>query len=95
MTQPTSNTILSTPKYKRKIKMFRWHHFSIPFLLFTFLQLGVGDGFAAPFGIGAILFQPKGLVTKSAEGKVPKLLEASNFFIDAFWVGKVGGGATE
>ena len=69
--------------------------YSLTCLLFLLFKLGAVDGFAAPFGIGALLFQPKGLVTKSAEGSVPALLEASNFFIDAFWVGKVGGGAKE
>lgn len=65
-------------------------------LSLTFLILvGIANGFTVPFGIGAVLFQPKGLVTKSAEGNIPTLLEASDFFIDAFWVGKVGGGATQ
>lgn len=50
------------------------------------------SGFSAPLGIGA-LFQPKGLFTKSAYGDANLLLEASDFFVDSFWVGKVGGGA--
>jgi len=64
-------------------------------LLFVILKFGVADAFAVSFGIGAVLFQPKGLATKSAKGNIQALLEASDFFVDAFWVGKVGGGATE
>lgn len=80
---------------RRKIKALRMCYFSFSCLLFVMLKFGVADGFAVSFGIGAVLFQPKGLVTKSAEGNVQALLEASDMFIDAFWVGKVGGGATE
>ena len=49
-------------------------------------------GFSPPLGLGAALFQPRGLFTKSAYGDPKTLLEASDFFVDAFWVGKVGGG---
>lgn len=53
------------------------------------------EAFTPPtFGLGGIFFQPKGLITKSARGEMRKLQDASNFFVDAFWVGKVGGGAT-
>ena len=76
------------------MKGLRLHFFLIP-LLFVILDLRVAYAFVVPFGIGAVLLQPKGLVTKSAEGNVPALLEASEFFIDAFWVGKVGGGASQ
>lgn len=69
--------------------------FSLTCLFLLLVKLCAVDGFAAPFGIGALLFQPKGLVTESTDGNVPALLEASDFFIEAFWVGKVGGGATE
>jgi ribosomal protein S18 acetylase RimI-like enzyme len=55
----------------------------------------VVDGFSVSFGLGAVFFQPKGLITKSTRGDIPTLLEASNFFVDAFWIGKPGGGATE
>ena len=75
------------------MKGLRLHFFLIP-LLFVILDLRVAYAFVVPFGIGAVLLQPKGLVTKSAEGNVPALLEASEFFIDAFWVGKVGGGTS-
>ena len=71
------------------------HSFSLTYLLLLLAKLCAVDGFSVPFGIGALLFQPKGLVTESTNGNVPALLEASDFFIDAFWVGKVGGGATE
>ena len=47
------------------------------------------------FGLGAILFQPKGLITTSTRGDVKTLLDASEFFVDAFWVGKTGGGAKQ
>lgn len=79
----------------RKIKQMSFYSVSFSFLLLAIMKISGADGFAVSFGIGAVLFQPKGLVTKSAEGNVPALLEASNFFIDAFWVGKTGGGATE
>ena len=54
----------------------------------------VVDGFGVAFGLGAIFFQPK-LITKPSRGDINSLLEASNFFVESFWVGKVGGGATE
>ena len=50
--------------------------------------------FNIQYGIGAILFQPKGLVTSTIEGDPQILLQASDFFVEAFWVGKVGGGTT-
>jgi ribosomal protein S18 acetylase RimI-like enzyme len=50
-------------------------------------------GFSVPLGLGAVLFRPQGLYTKSAYGDANMLLKASDFFVDAFWVGKVGGGA--
>jgi hypothetical protein len=80
---------------RRTIKAMRIYSISLACLLYAMLKCSVADGFAPPLGLGAVLFQPKGLVTKSSEGNVPALLEASEFFIDAFWVGKVGGGATE
>jgi ribosomal protein S18 acetylase RimI-like enzyme len=53
-------------------------------------------GFSVPpFGLGAVLFQPKGLTTTPARGEIQNLSDASDFFVDAFWVGKVGGGARE
>ena len=87
----------ATPKRFRKAdqRKMKLYSFSLQCLLFAIFKFGVADGFSVSFGIGAVLFQPKGLVTKSAKGNVPTLLEASDFFIDAFWVGKVGGGATE
>ena len=45
------------------------------------------------FGLGALLFPPKDLSTSSANGDTQTLLKASEFFVDAFWTGKVGGGA--
>ena len=54
------------------------------------------EGFSTPtFGLGALIFQPKGLITTSSRGDVNTLLDASEFFVDAFWAGKVGGGAKE
>ena len=58
-----------------------------------FLLVPYVSSFLSPLGIGATFFQPKGLITRSAEGKPDVLKEASDFFVDAFWVGKVGGGA--
>lgn len=63
-------------------------------------HLGMGvmvvDAFTTPtLGLGAVLFPPKGLVTESARGDISSLLEASDFFVDAFWSGKVGGGAKQ
>lgn len=52
------------------------------------------ESFAPSFGLGAVLFQPKGLITKSARGEQQTLREASDFFVDAFWVGKASGGST-
>lgn len=48
-----------------------------------------------PFGLGSLLFQPKGLVTIPTKGDQQKLRDASDFFVDAFWVGKGGGGPKE
>lgn len=65
--------------------------FSIIILLVLFGHPLV-HGFVAPFGLGAVFFQPKGLVTRPVKGDTQTLLDASDFFVDAFWVGKVGGG---
>jgi ribosomal protein S18 acetylase RimI-like enzyme len=59
-----------------------------------FLLLPHISAFSVPFGLGATFFQPNGLVTRLAGGEMQTLLEASDFFVDAFWVGKVGGGTT-
>jgi ribosomal protein S18 acetylase RimI-like enzyme len=48
--------------------------------------------FSPSFGLGAVFFQPKGLITSSTKGQPQKLQQASDFFVDAFWVGKAGGG---
>lgn len=61
-------------------------------LVFTLLLLNHANGFSMQLGIGA-LFQPQGLFTKSAYGDANLLLQASDFFVDSFWVSKVGGGA--
>mmetsp|Transcript_900 Transcript_900/g.1894 ORF Transcript_900/g.1894 Transcript_900/m.1894 type:complete len:267 (-) Transcript_900:2707-3507(-) len=89
--KPTARKLKSAGIKKMKQLHFRF----LSFFVVAILQFVFATGFVVPFGIGAVLLQPKGLVTKSAEGKVPALLEASDFFIDAFWVGKVGGGATQ
>jgi ribosomal protein S18 acetylase RimI-like enzyme len=69
----------------------------VTLVIYTFQDAKVVvRGFSPPsLGLGAVLFQPKGLVTKSAGGEISSLLEASDFFVDAFWVGKVGGGSKE
>lgn len=80
----------------RKRKLLRIYPIAVlSCLVLLISHFDVADGFAVSFGLGAALFQPKGLITTSAKGNVPQLLEASNFFVDAFWVGKVGGGAKE
>jgi len=45
-------------------------------------------------GLGAILFRPSGMTTIPMGGDA-SLSEASDFFADAFWTAKVGGGAKE
>lgn len=40
--------------------------------------------FAPPLGLGAILFKPNVKIVKS-EGDDERLVDASNFFVDAFW----------
>ena len=61
-------------------------------LVLTLLVLRDTSSFSISLGIGA-LFPPQGLFTKSAYGDANLLLQASDFFVDSFWVGKVGGGA--
>lgn len=53
------------------------------------------EALAPSLGLGAVFFQPEGLVTRSAKGEPQTLQEASDFFVDAFWVDKVGGGSKE
>jgi ribosomal protein S18 acetylase RimI-like enzyme len=69
-------------------------------LLSAIPQRPAVDAFQLPaFGLGAVLFP----VRKTIEGvseygwsdKYDVLREASDFFVDAFWTGKVGGGATK
>ena len=66
----------------------------LPVLKIILLFIPYISAFSSPsFGLGSALFQPKGLVTRSADGQPDVLKEASDFFVEAFWVGKVGGGA--
>jgi ribosomal protein S18 acetylase RimI-like enzyme len=51
------------------------------------------EAFTVSYGIGATFFQPKGLITQPSGGEPQALLDASDMFVDAFWIGKVGGGA--
>jgi ribosomal protein S18 acetylase RimI-like enzyme len=53
------------------------------------------NAFSVTFGLGAALFQPKGLKTRPSKGEPRTLSAASDFFVEAFWVGKVGGGAKQ
>jgi ribosomal protein S18 acetylase RimI-like enzyme len=62
-------------------------------LLVQYLGGRVVHGFSVSYGLGSVLFQPKGLVTRSSGGEPQALLDASDMFVDAFWIGKVGGGA--
>ena len=49
--------------------------------------------FAPPtFGLGA-LFRPPNIKIVKSDGDSERLEEAGKFFVDAFWTGKVGGGA--
>jgi ribosomal protein S18 acetylase RimI-like enzyme len=65
-------------------------------LLAAMLSLGrPSHAFSVSFGLGALLFQPKGLVTKPASGDAQVLLAASDFFVEAFWANKFGGGAEQ
>jgi ribosomal protein S18 acetylase RimI-like enzyme len=64
-------------------------------LAFYLILVTPTSAFSVSFGLGAVLFQPKGLVTTASGGDPQKLLQASEFFVDAFWVGKVGGGAKQ
>ena len=74
--------------------MLSIHLLLLLLLLSSSVSVVVVTAFTTPtFGLGAILFQPKGLITTSTRGDVNTLLDASEFFVDAFWVGKTGGGA--
>lgn len=44
------------------------------------------------FGLGA-LFRPPNIKIVKSNGDFERLEEAGKFFVDAFWTGKVGGGA--
>eukprot|EP00550_Attheya_septentrionalis_P004136 CAMPEP_0198299186 /NCGR_PEP_ID=MMETSP1449-20131203/43800_1 /TAXON_ID=420275 /ORGANISM="Attheya septentrionalis, Strain CCMP2084" /LENGTH=122 /DNA_ID=CAMNT_0044000665 /DNA_START=104 /DNA_END=469 /DNA_ORIENTATION=- len=46
-------------------------------------------------GIGSVLFKPRGMKIKPSLGNQEDLYEAGDFFTDAFWTAKVGGGAKE
>eukprot|EP00548_Thalassiothrix_antarctica_P005760 CAMPEP_0194143124 /NCGR_PEP_ID=MMETSP0152-20130528/12322_1 /TAXON_ID=1049557 /ORGANISM="Thalassiothrix antarctica, Strain L6-D1" /LENGTH=233 /DNA_ID=CAMNT_0038842389 /DNA_START=191 /DNA_END=888 /DNA_ORIENTATION=+ len=50
------------------------------------------SAFSSVFGIGALLFRPPGTKTLPSLGEVESLTEAADFFTDAFWNNKVGGG---
>jgi hypothetical protein len=51
------------------------------------------SAFAPPaFGLGA-LFRPPNIKIIKSDGNTDRLEEAGKFFVDAFWTGKVGGGA--
>lgn len=66
------------------------------FLLILLTCVTSGDGLsvsAPPMGIGALFFKPKGMSIKPSLGEEDDLVEAGKFFTDAFWAGKVGGGA--
>lgn len=64
--------------------------------LISLLHFPRAQSFSFQLGLGAAIFRPKGrLITKSARGEPKSLLQASDFFVDAFWVGKVGGGTKE
>jgi ribosomal protein S18 acetylase RimI-like enzyme len=65
----------------------------------TTLAFSLNNAPISVFGLGALLFpsklQLKSTSIQPARGDIRALLQASDFFVDAFWTGKVGGGATE
>ncbi len=62
-------------------------------LAYLALYTTTTTAFAPPsFGLGA-LFRPPNIKIVKSEGDPDKLEEAGIFFVDAFWTGKVGGGA--
>ncbi|KAL3915405.1 MAG: hypothetical protein SGILL_005672, partial [Bacillariaceae sp.] len=73
---------------------------TLSFLWSTSIALAFSPKISTPvFGLGALLFPPKfklkSTFVEPAKGDIPQLLQASDFFVDAFWTGKVGGGSKE
>lgn len=56
---------------------------------------GAGPPVIVPpvLGLGALFFRPRGMVIKPSLGDEDALIEAGEFFTDAFWAGKAGGAA--
>ena len=62
-------------------------------LAYLVISITTTSAFAPPaFGLGA-LFRPPNIKIIKSDGDGGKLEEAGTFFVDAFWTGKVGGGA--
>ena len=69
-------------------------------MIITKRQQLVASAFTAPsLGIGAILFPVRNRVistlAEEASENILAVQEASDFFVEAFWTGKVGGGSKE
>jgi RimJ/RimL family protein N-acetyltransferase len=73
---------------------------SLRLTLQLYVVLCVGASFSQAFsaptmGLGAVLFKPAGMKTEPSRGTDDVLIEASDFFTDAFWAAKVGGGVKQ
>jgi hypothetical protein len=62
-------------------------------VLYLSILVTITNAFTPPaFGLGA-LFRPQNIKIIKSNGDADRLEEAGKFFVDAFWTGKVGGGA--
>lgn len=53
------------------------------------------SGFSPPMGLGAVFFKPAGSKTLPSLGEDDALIEAADFFTDAFWACKIADGPKE
>lgn len=53
----------------------------------------ISAGSPPVLGIGALLFRPQGMKVAPAQGNDDMIVETGEFFTDAFWTAKVGGGS--
>jgi len=62
-------------------------------VLLVAISANAVTGFSPPsLGIGALINRPKGMKTAPSIGDTEALTQAADFFTDAFWANKVGGG---
>lgn len=65
-------------------------------ILALFVCSSCVTAFSPPsLGLGAVFFRPAGMKTVPAQGNAASLKQAADFFTDAFWANKVGGGIKE